>query len=181
MHGTVRLGALALLLIAVLMGCRRSDELREGAEAVRAYNSALIDAYSTSDPSKMEPVATVKECRKIWALIDLKRAAGLVLENTLEETRVLAVTYPKPLEMVVETTERWRYCDRPLKPGAPAGQVFVAQMRMRYNFVKSSGGWKMDQGETLSCEYLEPIGFTPNTKPPATQPPNPSPIRGYTP
>lgn len=165
------LGALALLTSLGLAGCARGKDFREAEAAVKAYNLALIEAYNASDPRRMESVATAKECRKIWALIDLKRAAGLVLENTLESSEVLSVRKVGPNDMAVETRERWRYFDRPLRPGVSAGPVFVADMRMRYEFVRDGKAWKMDQGKTLTCGYLEPPGFRPDPR--THQPPPP--------
>lgn len=152
----------AALAVLSLPGCG-SGLKREAAGAVRAYNAALVEAYRHSDPKRLEPAATAEELRKVWALIDLKRGAGLVLECTLESMEVTSAATAADGALIVETRERWRYFDRALNPGTSPGTVFVADMRIRYRFLREGDAWKMDRGETLACEYLEPKGFDPRS------------------
>lgn len=156
---TLRLiGALAVM-ICVVGGCRDAS-LREGEHAVRQYCDALIVAYRTSDTTPLRGVATEKELTKITALIDIKKAAGLVLENTLEELRVSEVAKPGPGLMVVATTERWRYFDRSPDVGQAPGTEFVAEIDLEYTFIKDNGTWLMDQARTIRHDYLEPEGYS---------------------
>lgn len=151
---------LLILVIATSWFSACLDARRKQAqEAVRSYNDALILAYRTSDPTPVRDVATDKELRKLTVLIDLKRAANLVLESKLEKLAVTSVEEPNPGVMIVGTEERWRYFDRPLKPGAPPGQEFVARMRLDYTFVAVDGGWRMDQAKTVEHEYIQPQGY----------------------
>jgi hypothetical protein len=93
-------------------------------------------------------------------LVDLKSASKLVLESELQSLEVTKVERPSPEAMVVETRERWRYHDRPLEPGRPAGPLFVADMVLSYELERAKvGGWRVSRGRTLSTEYLEPKGF----------------------
>jgi hypothetical protein len=156
-----RLFAAAAVTIASVLAAACSDPDRAAAEAaVRAYNEALVLAYRTSDPAPVEPLVTRKELGKLIALIDLKTAAGLVLESTLEELEVTSVEKTDPEHMVVRTGERWRYFDRPRKPGAAPSQEFVARMTLEYTFVTDGVEWRMDQARTLENEYLEPPGYS---------------------
>jgi len=154
--------AIVLVLAGpVAVGCG-NDLLAEGQRAVRAYCEALVVAYRTSDASAMEPVTTEKEWRKLFTLIDLKRAAGLVLESELESLTVTAVEQPGPGLMMVEATERWRYFDRPVELGAVRGTEFVVEMDLMYSFVDEDGAWKMDQATTRRHDYIEPEGYRPS-------------------
>lgn len=145
----------ALMGALVVTACR--DSWEEG--AIRAYNEAAIIAYRTGDLSGLEKVAMPDEIRKITALIDLKRADKLVLESSLDRLEVLETRAIGPDGATVETRERWTYQDRPLTPGAVPGARFVADMTMRYEYVRKDGLWKVDGIRTLTNEFIEPKGF----------------------
>lgn len=137
----------------------------EGQRAVRAYCEALVVAYRTSDASAVQPVVTENEWRKLFTLIDLKQAAGLVLESELESLVVTEVKRPAPGVMTVLATERWRYFDRPVELGTAPGTEFVVEMDLMYSFVDEDGAWKMDQATTRRHEYIEPKGYRPSEHP----------------
>jgi hypothetical protein len=99
----------------------------------------------------------------VQVLIDLKRAAQLVLESRLEAFEVLEARPTGPHGMLVRTRERWRYHDRSTEPGRPVGPEFVADMDMEWELVLEEGSWKVQQGRTLKTEYLEPKGFRPGS------------------
>ena len=153
--------AIVLVLAGpVAVGCG-TDLHAEGQRAVRAYCEALVVAYRTSDASAVQPVTTEKEWRKLFTLIDVKRAAGLVLESELESLTVTAVEKPGPGVMTVAATERWRYFDRPVELGTSPGTEFVVEMDLTYSFVDEDGVWKMDQATTRRHDYIEPEGYRP--------------------
>ncbi len=149
----------AVALSAFAAGC--SSDGREAERAVRGYNEAAILAYRTRDLSRLREVATEKEWGKVVVLVDLKTANGLVLESELLSLEVTRTARPSPDLLHVATRERWRYHDRPLRPGRPPGDVFVADMTLEYELVREDGRWKLDSARTLSNEYLEPKGFRP--------------------
>lgn len=149
----------ALALLAALAGCAETRAKRQAESLVRAYDEALASAYRQTDVTPVKDLVTAKELKKLIALIDLKASNRIVLESTLERLEVTAARPEGPDRLVVESQERWRYYDRPLAPGKPPGIVYVADMVMRYEFVREGGHWKMDQGKTLTCTYLEPKGF----------------------
>lgn len=154
--------AVALALTFVfLAGCGRWKEVREAEAAVRAYNEAIVVAYRTNDPRGLEDVAGPKELRKLVALIDLKRNANLMLESRIEEFEVLGVEISGAAAATVRTRERWRYWDRALKPGIPAGQVFVADMWMTWTLGREAGRMRVLGGKTERSVYIEPKGFRP--------------------
>jgi hypothetical protein len=141
----VRAAAAAALL--ALLACARGTD-REVAAAVRAYDDALVLAYRTGDASRMTAVAAADEARRVQVLVDLKAAAQLVLEATLEELEVTRVE--AGARAVAETRERWRYYDRHLRPGEPSGPTIVSEMTMRYDLVREGGRWKVSAVKTLS-------------------------------
>ncbi len=159
--GRVALSAALLATALAAPGCARLRLRREGEAAVRAYNDAIVVAYRTNDPRGLEKVASAREVRKLTALIDLKRYGSLALESELKEMDVLGVEGSGPDGMVVRTRERWRYWDRALRPGMPAGTVFLADMWMAWELAREGGTWKVRQGRTERSAYLEPKGFVP--------------------
>lgn len=152
---------LAVALLLDLASCARWKAARNAEAAVRAYNEAIVVAYRTNAPQGLGEVAGTKEVRKLIALIDLKRNANLALESRIEEFEVLNVETSGADGATVRTRERWRYWDRALKPGMPAGQVFVADMWMTWTVGREAGRMKVLGGKTERSEYLEPKGFRP--------------------
>lgn len=143
-----------LLLFAGLAGC--SGPCADAEKLVRAYNEASINAYRTGDVTRLSLIADEKELRKIKVLLDIKRREGLVLESEMKSLEVTSCTQPAQDSMTVETRERWRYFDRPIKPGIPAGKVFMADMELTYMFRRMSGAWKVGQVKAVSTRYSEP-------------------------
>ncbi len=163
-----RLGPTVLLLLAACQG-----DSAEAAKAVRAYDDALVRAYSAGSAAPLTNLATAKEQGRVQVLVDLKSAGKMVLEARIESFEVTSSTSSGDAA-TVETRERWRYHDRHLKPGEPDGPVFVADMKMRYELVREGGPWKVNAVSTLSNEYLEPKGGKPGgahgAKPAASPP-----------
>jgi hypothetical protein len=143
----------AALALAACLAC--ASGRGEAEAAVRAYDEALAAAYRAGDVSLLAGAASAREQRKVAALVALKTAAGLVLESDLLRLEVTGAERAEG-EMVVTARERWRYFDRPVAPGKPAGPTFLVDMTLRYHFVREAGGWKMDRGETIASEVLEP-------------------------
>lgn len=139
-----RLALAALLALAACPG----DHAELG-RAVREYDDALVRAYSSSDPSGMPRVAASKEADRVRILVDIKSAAGLVLESRLESFEVTRARATGDTA-TVETRERWRYHDRRLQPGAPPGPGIASLMSMRYSLVRERGRWKVAQVSTIS-------------------------------
>lgn len=153
--------ASAIGITIAICGCARWRAAHEAEAALRAYNDALVVAYRTNDPRGLEAVAGPQELRKLIALIDLKRGAHLALESRLERLDVLDVSLTGTDTATLRTRERWRYWDRALRPGMPAGRVFVAEMWMRWDVGSEGGRWRVLGGRTEQSEYLEPPGFRP--------------------
>ncbi|WP_242344284.1 hypothetical protein [Anaeromyxobacter terrae] len=154
-----RLGACpaaALAAILAAAGCRPGGE---GGRAVRAYDDALIAAFRTGDHAPLAATAGEAEVRRVDALVDLKKAAGLVLESELTSFAVEHEERTGEETIRVRTRERWRYHDRALRPGVAAGPAFVADMVMAYDVARLSGTWKVVKAETVSNEFLEPRGY----------------------
>jgi len=155
-------GVRAWLAAALALAAGCASDRAEAERAVRAYGEALAAAYRANDPAPAAPRVTARQLRKLTALIDLKRSNGIVLESALESLEVESASHPAPDRLQVFTRERWRYFDRPLAPGSPAGQVFVAVMALDYELVREGREWKVDELRGRSTEYLEPKGWKPH-------------------
>lgn len=157
-RGTARIrlvlpAALALALASA--GCGR-DARGEADRYLRAYNAALVEAYRSSDASKLEGLAGTDEVRKVRILIDLKSSNGIVLESRLERFEVTAATFEGDDRIAAETREEWRYHDRPRSPGLPPGPEFRSEMTLRYRLVREAGTWKVEGVRALSSRPVEP-------------------------
>jgi hypothetical protein len=155
----VRRPAGLLVALAALAAC--GGDRADAERAVRAYDAALIAAYRGGDPAPLAPVATAREVQKVTALLDLKRAGGLVLESALEMLEVGAVERPERDRLRVRTRERWRYFDR-RAAGGQAGETLVALVELDYDLVREEGAWKVAATRGRSTEYLEPKGYRPH-------------------
>ncbi len=131
--------------------CTRSDNpLR----IVRAYNDAVILAHRTGDISKLGDVAGEREARILGVLVTTKRGAGLVLEATLERIEIQRSQKSGPDSEIIETSEQWRYYDRPLKPGSSPGQIIETAMKVQYECERTGNLWKVIKVKVLENRFL---------------------------
>lgn len=147
-----------LLVFALLISGACGGDAGRARDAVRDYNEAIIVAHRTGDVSSLKPVAGDEEVRRIETLLDLKSAAGLVLESSLLLWEVLSTEATGPDGFVIETKERWRYFDRARTPGQAPGPRFVADMHMRYEVERAGARWRVLKVRTITNEFLEPAG-----------------------
>ena len=158
------MAAASAALALVSPGCEAQRQQWAAERAVRAYDEALAEAYRMSDASRLKDAAGEKEVGRVQVLIDLKRSSALVLESRIESLTVTHVRAVGPDGLEVRTRERWRYHDRPTRPGRPPGPVFVAEMEMEWDLARVRGTWRVEKGRTLSSTYLEPKGFVPGKR-----------------
>jgi hypothetical protein len=151
-------------LLAACAACT-SPAAREGEAAVRRYNEVAIAAYRANDPSRLREVATAREARKVFALVDLKKASEVVLESTLLRLSVKGIERISDERMTVETEERWRYHDRPLQPGVPPGSELLADMHVRYDVFREDGAWKVSGVAVPWNQYYDPVTEQPIPRP----------------
>ena len=144
----------ALFALAGTACSKADDPLR----IVRTYNEAVILAYRTGDISKLGDVAGEREARIVSVLITTKRGAGLVLEATLESVEVRHFERTGPDSLLIETAEKWRYYDRPLKPGSAPGQVIEAVMKVQYESERTGSIWKVTKVKVLENTFLDQKG-----------------------
>lgn len=117
-------------LALVLAACGPSDADLRG--AVRAYTSGVIEAYRTSDSTPVHGITGADEERRITALIGVKRDAGVTMDAHLLELRFGGIER-RGGEYLVSTEERWRYEDRRIGGGAPAGPETTDRYWMQYH------------------------------------------------
>jgi hypothetical protein len=144
----------ALFALAGIACSRADDPLR----IVRTYNEAVILAYRTGDISKLSDSAGEREARLIDVLVTTKRGAGLVLEATLERIEVERSEKTGPDSMLIDTAEKWRYYDRPLKPGSSPGQIIEAAMKVQYECERTGTVWKVMKVKVLENSFLDQKG-----------------------
>ncbi len=143
-------GLIFFLVIFLIAGCNNDNPLR----IIKDYNQTVIYAYKTGDARDLRKVAGEREARVIGVLIDTKRNAGLVLESTLEDIKLLGVNKTADGGMIIDTIERWSYFDRPLKPGIPLGDIIKAEMKVQYECRKEDGKWKVMKVRVIENKYL---------------------------
>jgi hypothetical protein len=148
--------ALFMILLAFAACDRSTSEL---SRLVRDYDEALILAFRTGDLASLRRNANEEEVNKVAALVDLKRAAGLVLEAEILSLDIESIEHIGPEGAVVHTTETWKYHDRAVAPGTAPGETFVSTMSMQYSMERHDGEWRVTQVRTVTNEFLEPKGF----------------------
>jgi hypothetical protein len=128
---------LTIAALALTSGCHAADE-REGQAAVQRYLDLLAKAYRASDAELVDPLLGDEQGLKVTGLIGVKRDMGLVLDATLLQIEFDKVTRDGAA-LVVETRERWKYLDRRIGTGQPAGPESTDAYRMRYRFERKEG------------------------------------------
>jgi len=139
-----------LFTVAGFACTRLDDPLR----IVQTYNNAVILAHRTGDISKLGDVAGEREARIVGVLVTTKRGAGIVLEATLEHIEVLRTKKSGTDSQIIETSEQWRYYDRPLKPGNSPGQIIEAAMKVQYECARMDNTWKVMKVKVLENKFL---------------------------
>ncbi len=152
----------AVAIAAACLAC--SPARRDAEQTTRGYADGVVQAYRRNDPKLAEPYASVREMRRVTALVDLKRSSGLALDSALERFEVAAVQ-EFPDHLVARTRERWRYHDRPLDAVRPAGPEFLADMDMEYELVREDGRWRVDAVRTVGNQYRDPTTGAPIDRP----------------
>jgi hypothetical protein len=141
---------IGIVLVLAVFACSRTDT---PLKIIRAYNDAVILAYRTGDTSRLVDVAGEREARIVSVLVTTKRGSGLVMEATLERLEVLSFQKTSPDSQLIQTSEQWRYYDRPLKPGSDPGQVIEASMKVQYECARSGTAWKVMKVKVLENTF----------------------------
>ena len=131
--------ALTLLAVALATGCTNLSD-HEAELVVRTYNERLIEAYQLADAEIMEGIVGDEEARKLTGLIGVKLDAGISLDSSLDEFKVLGVEREDKFINVL-TEERWSYRDRRIGTGETVGQPSEDHYLMRYVLNKVDDKW----------------------------------------
>ena len=131
-----------------------SDPKGEAETVVRRYDAALIKAFASGSTAPLKDIAGEKEFRKIGTLVEYKGIAGVVLESQLLGLSVDSFSKTGDDEMTASTTERWKYFDRPLKPGGAPGKTIDSEMKLKYFLKREGGVWKVEKVEGISHKTL---------------------------
>lgn len=131
-----------LAVLTGLAGCHRlSDEA--AIEVVRSYDRALIEAYRTADPRRIEGVAGEAERRRLTSLIGVKGDMGITLDAQLLDLAPVEV-HRDGDDVFVVTRERWYYADRRIGTGEQVGPDSTDRYVMRYRLRRAKGPWVVE-------------------------------------
>jgi hypothetical protein len=150
--GRIPIILIGTALILAGFACTRADD---PLKIVRAYNDAVILAHRTGDTGRLAEVAGEREAGLVSVLVMTKRGAGLVMEATLERLQVLDSRKTVPGSLIIETSEQWRYYDRPLKPGSSPGQTIEAAMKVQYECERTGTAWKVMKVKVLENTFTD--------------------------
>lgn len=161
---------MALLLVLVAAGCRRSSSTEDARRLVVRYNDAVSEAYRRGDVRLADGVVGPAEGKKLTGLIGVRLDLGLTLDSQLLSLDVLGVERGEK-ELRVRTRESWKYCDRKIGTGEIAGEEGLDSYEMLYIFQKEGREWLVNE-----IQFTAPpkVGRKPTTwameRPKAAQP-----------
>lgn len=150
----MRFHVLALPLLSFILLACSSKPSTEAESVIRQYDAALIKAFAAGDNAALKGLVGEKEFKKVGTLIDYKRTGGLALQSEMLGLSMDSCDKTADDAITATTTERWRYFDRPLKPGAAPGKTVQSEMKLRYFLQKESGSWKVIRVEGISNRVL---------------------------
>jgi hypothetical protein len=159
MHPSMPLPRLAPFLasLLVLAACSSGPTSAEAEQVVRRYNALVIDAYRTGDYRIAEPIVGQDELRKLVGHIGAKTDQGLTLDAQLLDITIQGVERGGEATLV-STEERWKYVNRRMGSGEPAGPESTDRYRMKYHLKKVGKIWVVDQIEfTEKPEVGQPV------------------------
>ncbi len=112
--------------------------------AARNYNKALIMAYASNDVGLVGRYATDRELNKVRHLIDGFVAQRLRMEAELRSLRIEKIERWGPDNVVVTTSERWRYRRVFTDTGKEQKPLTEIDYHLRYNMVREKGpAWRV--------------------------------------
>jgi prephenate dehydratase len=142
----VRSVAVLFLLVSLLAGCSQKAPEHPSVKAVEEYCSIIQAVYLRQDLSLLEKIATEKEVKRVFPVIQALKAADNVMKTEIEEFTVRkAVTASTGDTATVETSERWKFWWEDRKTGSVTKEKKVEQYRLLYTIINDKGAWKVDQ------------------------------------
>jgi len=135
-----------VLLFLILPGCSQEGGEHPPVKAVEEYCSIIQTVYLRLDLNLLEKIATEKEVKRVFPIVQALKGADNVMKTEIEEFTVRNVTIASTGDAAtVETSERWKFWWEDRKTGRVTKEKKVEQYRLRYSLVNERGIWKVDQ------------------------------------
>ncbi|MBJ6723116.1 hypothetical protein [Geomesophilobacter sediminis] len=142
-----RLYALLCIGALLVLGC--SDKKEEEVKAfVANYCSVLQDTYAKADMKQLVPLATEKELKKIFPLIQALNATNNSMRTEIVDYKIVR-TKVADNEATVRTDEKWRYWWVDRTSGLITKQKQEESYQLQYNLIKVDGRWRVDSVQNL--------------------------------
>ena len=141
-----RLAALGLAAAALVAGCRGRTERRLAEDAIRRYDRAVIEAHLTGSTEALEKAAAEREVERVQIFVAAIRGRGQVLEQSLEELRVMEAAFEKEKGRAL-AEERWVYQRRDARTREPVAPRADRRYLMTYLLAKRGGDWVVEKVE----------------------------------
>ncbi len=130
-----------LLFLVACSGKEKNYEERLIRNAVRKYNSALIETYRDFVVSRLDEYATESEVKRIDVLILSMRIEGKFLNAKIKGLRFKEVRMTGDDTAEVDTEEDWEYQHLNIKTHQPMSELKKVKYNMTYTLVRRDNRW----------------------------------------
>ncbi len=110
-------------------------------DVVRAYNSALIEAFAQQDMNLLNTVATEDQAFTEFYQMAALGESRVRMLATLQSIEFGDVTFPEDGTASVTTTEVWDYTHESLDTSETVASETGVVYRLRYDLVLQDGQW----------------------------------------
>ncbi|MBN2404661.1 MAG: hypothetical protein JXE06_03685 [Coriobacteriia bacterium] len=160
-----RLGILIAVLAVALFagGCTGAEEVDAALQVrdvVRAYNTALAQAYAQQDMNLLNTVATEDQALTEFYQMAALGESRVRMIAELKSIEFGEVTFPEPETASVTTFELWDYVHESLDTSETVASETGIEYRLRYDLLLQEGQWMVNAvtslDETDSGEETSP-------------------------
>ncbi len=152
----MRSAPIALVLASVMFlaaaGCSAStgsDEALAVEATVRAYNTALVQAFVALDMNELNAVATEDQAATEYFLMAALGESRVVMHATPISIEFGEVTFPEEGKASVTTTETWDYEHVSLDTSETVRTETGVVYHLQYDLVLQDGRWLVDAVTSL--------------------------------
>lgn len=141
------LGRSFLVLLALVSflfpgcGARETEDEFLVKNAVRKYNTALVESYRTGDPTLLDGLATEREMRRVDILIGTLQGQNRRLRATLDRIDFGAVQGGGDRLAKVSTHEAWSYEHMDLTRQTRVGNARRIEYDLLYTLERQGARW----------------------------------------
>ncbi len=133
-----------LLLVSFLFpgcGARETEQEFLVKNAVRKYNTALVESYRSGDASLLDGLATGREIRRVDILIDTLKAQNRRLRASLERIDFGALQVEGDRLAKASTRETWSYEHVDVAKQTPVGKARRIEYALLYSLERQGNRW----------------------------------------